>query len=219
MEGGLLMTVFALPTVKSFLEKQKNQDLLNESRFDKLYMNFHNQYPNLSTDALTRVLLKAKIDPLPYQHLVYGGQYMNGVVQTRSFTIPKSIRLIGNHAFANNPLLHELLFEEGVDMIGRNSFAANCSLTEIHFPKSLTVVHQKAFANCGKLTNVYIDENTQLLDGVFEDCVSLSNIYFSGTMDRWNFLNNDRCLYYVNRSKIEIHCSDYITVRKKLSET
>ncbi len=101
-------------------------------------------------------------------------------------------------------------------MIGRNAFAANCSLTEIHFPKSLTIVHQEAFANCGRLTNVYIDENTQLLDGVFEDCVSLSNIYFSGTADRWNFLlNNNRCLYHVNnRSKIEIHCSDHTFVRR-----
>ena len=94
MEGGSIMTVFALPMVKLFLEKQKNQDLLNESRFDDLYMNFRDQYPNLSSDALTRVLLKAKIDPLPYQYFIYAGQYMNGVVETRSFTIPKSIRLI-----------------------------------------------------------------------------------------------------------------------------
>lgn len=203
------MTVFALPLVKSFLEKQENQNLLNESRFDDLYMNFQDQYPNLSTDALTRILLKAKIDPLPYQYFIYAGQYMNRVVETRSFTIPKSIRLISHHAFANNPLMHELIFEEGVDLIERNAFADNCSLTEIHFPKSLTIVHQRAFANCGRLTNVYIDENTQLLDGVFEDCVSLSNIYFSGTTERWNFLNNNCCLRSNNsRSQIFIQYSD-----------
>lgn len=221
MEGGSIMTVFALPLVKSFLEKQKNQDLLNESRFDDLYMNFLDQYPNLSTDALTRILLKAKIDPLPYQYFIYAGQYMNRVVETRSFTIPKSIRLISHHAFANNPLMHELIFEEGVDLIERNAFADNCSLTEIHFPKSLTIVHQRAFANCGRLTNVYIDENTQLLDGVFDDCVSLSNIYFSGTLDQWNFLLNNRCLYHVNkRSNIKIHCSDHTFVRRaKSNET
>ena len=117
--------------------------------------------------------------------------------------------------------MHELIFEEGVDLIEQNAFADNCSLTEIHFPKSLTIVHQGAFANCGRLTNVYIDENTQLLDGVFEYCVSLSNIYFSGTLDQWNFLFINRCLYHVNnRSNIEIHCSDHTFVRRtKSNET
>ena len=136
---------------------------------------------------------------------------MNRVIEKRKFTIPASIRLIGHHAFVNNPMLHEIVFEEGVDLIERNAFADNCSLTEIHFPKSLTIVHQGAFANCGRLTNVYIDENTQLLDGVFEYCVSLSNIYFSGTLDRWNFLNNNRCLRFNNsRSRIFIHCTDRV---------
>ena len=211
MEGGSIMTVFVLPLVKSFLEKQENQDLLNESRFDDLYMNFQDQYPNLSTDALTRILLKSDIDPLPYQYFIYAGQYMNRVIEKRKFTIPASIRLIGHHAFVNNPMLHEIVFEEGVDLIERSAFADNCSITTIYLPKSLTIVHQGAFANCGRLTNVYIDENTQLLDGVFDDCVSLSNIYFSGTLDRWNFLNNNRCLRFNNRrSRIFIHCTDRV---------
>lgn len=205
------MQLFALPLVKSFLEKQENQTLLNESAFDELYLNFQDQYPNLSTDALTRVLLKAKIDPLPYQDFIYAGQYMNRVIEKRKFTILSSIRLIGHHAFANNPMLHEIVFEEGVDLIERSAFADNCSITTIYLPKSLTVVHQNAFANCGRLTYVYVNENTELNDAVFRDCVSLSAIYFSGTTEQWNFLNNNRCLRSNNsRSRIFIHCSDHV---------
>lgn len=211
MEGGLIMTVFALPLVKSFLEKQENQTLLNESRFDDLYMNFQDQYPNLSTDALTRILLKSDIDPLPYQDFIYAGQYMNRVIEKRKFTIPASIRLIGHHAFVNNPMLHEIVFEEGVDLVERSAFADNCSITTVYLPKSLTVVHQNAFANCGRLTYFYVNENTELFDNVFMDCVSLSCIYFCGTSERWNFLNNNRCLRFNgSRSRIFIHCADRV---------
>jgi len=205
------MQLFALPLVKLFLEKQENQTLLNESAFDELYMNFQDQYPNLSTDALTRVLLKAKIDPLPYQDFIYAGQYMNRVIEKRKFIIPASIRLIGHHAFANNPMLHDIVFEEGVDLVERNAFEYNCSITTIYLPKSLTVVHQNAFANCGRLTYIYVNENTELQDNVFMDCVSLSGIYFSGTIERWNFLKNNRCLRFNNsRSRVFIHCTDRV---------
>lgn len=84
-------------------------------------------------------------------------------------TIPSSVTIIGNEAFAQSGL-QNIAIPEGVTTIGSAAFRS-CHLSNVTLPSSVTTIYGYAFAACWELRSVVIPASVTCFDcGVFAAC-------------------------------------------------
>ena len=93
-----------------------------------------------------------------------------------SVTIPNSVTMIGDKAFADCLSLTFISLPNSVTKIGDEAFR-NCDLTSITIPNSVTEIGNYAFYSCSSLTSVTIPNSvTQIGDAAFVGCKSLTSV-------------------------------------------
>ena len=153
-------------------------------------------------------------------------------------TIPASVKEIAPSAFrAGVSSVTEVVFEEGsqLEIIGEMAFYG-CGITEISIPAGVKRIDKEAFGYCQLLKSVTFADGiklTELSDGIFRDCYSLSSItisayivkigekaffytgivdvYYEGSQEMWNEIEkgdgwNSGMGDYLNN--YTVHCSD-----------
>lgn len=98
-----------------------------------------------------------------------------------NFTIPNSIRYIGQEAFAYCSNITELCIPYGVSALGANRgrFVANNDKG--------ARIGEAAFRNCCALKSVRLPKTILYFkSNVFMNCVNLETIYYEGTLEEWN---------------------------------
>ena len=78
-------------------------------------------------------------------------QYPAGKTET-TYTVPGSVTIIGENAFAYCAALTQIILQEGVTTIDYYAFDECTALTQITLPQSLTSIERYAFADCTALT-------------------------------------------------------------------
>ena len=78
-------------------------------------------------------------------------QYPAGKTET-IYTVPGSVTIIGENAFAYCAALTQIILQEGVTTIDYYAFDECTALTQITLPQSLTSIEGYAFADCTALT-------------------------------------------------------------------
>lgn len=73
---------------------------------------------------------------------------------TKEYTIPDTIKEIGDNAFEEADYLEKLTIPEGIVKIGSNAFYKNTSLQEIVFPKSLKLLDNGCFTNAKSIKRI-----------------------------------------------------------------
>lgn len=99
----------------------------------------------------------------------------------KKVTIPSNIESIGECAFDDNPVLAEVVLEEGVKTIKYRAFGG-CNFTSITIPKSVTSIEYTAFGR-GELT-----------------------VHYNGTVEEWEALSAN--IAAENLLNTTVHCSD-----------
>lgn len=95
-------------------------------------------------------------------------------------TIPGSIRLIGDSAFAKMEKLSRVTLEEGVEIIEGNAFNGCEKLAEIVLPDSVTTLGWGAFSYSPNLERVSIGAGLKELDrDPFEGCKAIREVKLS----------------------------------------
>lgn len=96
-----------------------------------------------------------------------------------SVTIPKTVKVIGASAFANNKLLANVTFEENSELktISSECFSGCENLENVTLPNSLMNIQSMAFYGCNSLTSITLPKNVVAFasDAVME-CETLANI-------------------------------------------
>ena len=106
-------------------------------------------------------------------------QYPGG--KAGSYTIPKSVTSIGEHAFYFCPGLTNVTIGNSVTSIGRSAFARCPGLTSVTIGNSVTSIGQSVFARCTGLTSMKIPGRvTSIGNWAFIDCAKLTSVYFEG---------------------------------------
>ena len=103
-------------------------------------------------------------------------QYPRGKNAT-SYTIPSTVKTIGDGAFNWCTKLKKVTISDGVVTIGTCAFEECSGLTSITIPKSVKLIGISAFYNCDGLTTVTIGSGvTRIDDWAFSYCDNIASI-------------------------------------------
>lgn len=92
-------------------------------------------------------------------------------------SIPDTVTVIGEGAFAGNTTLQKLSLPDSIQEIGYNAFGDCTALTAVTLPDSVRKVGPGAFKGCTALTTVELGSGiTSWGSGVFNECTSLSTL-------------------------------------------
>lgn len=98
-----------------------------------------------------------------------------GTAQTVS--VPDTVKIIGEEAFADNTQMTELKLPSSVKKISYAAFSGCNNLKKVILPDSIEEIGTAAFCNCTELTEVSIGKGVKELGtGVFTGCSRLSAI-------------------------------------------
>lgn len=108
-------------------------------------------------------------------------KYIGEVEYGKELIIPssykgKEVTSIGVSAFRSNQSLRWVTIPESVKVIENLAFAECSGLQAIVIPKSVVSINYYAFYKCINLLNVDLPENVSLGEGVFRKCENLKNI-------------------------------------------
>jgi len=107
----------------------------------------------------------------------------------RTFTIPNSVTTIQDSAFASCTSLTSVNIPDSVTYISCRAFQYCTGLASVTIPDSVTIISWLAFQGCTSLSSVTILENTDIANGVFADCTSLTTINVTQG-NKWLFSEN-----------------------------
>jgi hypothetical protein len=94
-----------------------------------------------------------------------------------AYTMPSSVTLINNYAFASCSLLTELPIGEGVTTINARAFQSCTAVESVTIPNAVTYIGNGAFYNCSNLRHVTIGNGvTNIVQGCFYNCQRLEDI-------------------------------------------
>ena len=97
--------------------------------------------------------------------------------QRESYTIPNSVTIIENSAFADCTGLTEVIIPNSVTTIGWCAFLGCTGLTEVIIPNSVTIIENRMFFGCTGLTSVTIGNSVASINYLaFYDCIGLTEI-------------------------------------------
>ncbi|MBP5366014.1 MAG: leucine-rich repeat domain-containing protein [Bacteroidales bacterium] len=85
------------------------------------------------------------------------------------FTVPSTVKTIGQHAFGNNPYLKEVILPSELNDIQPYAFYKATALTTLKIPEKVTSLGDGFISGCANLTNLSVDENNKnfvIIDGV-----------------------------------------------------
>jgi len=137
------------------------------------------------------------------------GSFSRAFYNLESIRIADSVETIGQMAFANNfevtklhlgkgvktieegafmtfEKLESLTLPEGLQSIGSEAFSLS-GIRELVIPEGITVLESGSFRGSKNLTRILIPTSVKhIKDGAFRDCVSLKDVYYTGTQEQWN---------------------------------
>ena len=100
-----------------------------------------------------------------------------------SYTIPNSVKEIGNYAFCQCSLLNEIVIPYGVEKLGLTAFGYCTGMYNINIPPSVTSIGGGAFSGCSALTDIVIPDSVTFLGSIaFRECTSLKSITLSNNL-------------------------------------
>ena len=111
----------------------------------------------------------------------------------KAFSMPYSVRTIGEGAFYGCSSLANLSISYSATSIGEYAFSG-CAFQGISIPYNLTSISNGMFANCPNLNSIYLDSNIiSIGESAFSGCTNLSNVYMSDslkTIGKQAFMNS-----------------------------
>jgi hypothetical protein len=97
--------------------------------------------------------------------------------KTAAFTIPSTVKCIGDEAFAFCDSLRSIVIPNSVTSIGKSAFGACTILQSVVIPNSVTSIKWSTFGGCTNLQSVVIPNSVTSIGGVaFSGCVNLQNV-------------------------------------------
>ncbi len=124
-----------------------------------------------------------------------------------SFKVPDGVFIIGERCFAESKL--KKVFFNNTLIIMENAFEACDGLTDVNLSE-VKVIKKGSFKSCKNLQSVEISslKPIEISPYAFENCESLTDIWFGGTSDAWCDATNGQGVLWGCKTSVKIHCKD-----------
>lgn len=147
---------------KAFKFIKTHQDLVKESKFEKLYEEFDNITDYYSdTHYLTDIFIEAGIDPLEYMDAVPVGYLYKTNLDLKEINVPDNIKYIYKQAFEGAKLI-KVTVPKTVIKIAISAFFMNPLLTKINVRGTQADVDKIENLDNRPLVPMYDDEGNLL---------------------------------------------------------
>lgn len=137
-------------------------------------------------------LTNLNIDPNNQMYLCQNGVIFNKDLSTLifylagntgSYTIPSTVKTVGEYAFYNCINLIGITISSNVTSIGEYAFYGCTNISTISIPSGVTQIESYVFYGCTNLTNITLPESiTSIGRYAFRDCVNLANFTFPSNL-------------------------------------
>ena len=106
-----------------------------------------------------------------------GAYFFKSNIELVKMVLPKSLKVIDEHALDGSEKLEVVEMFDGVGSIGKFAFA-NCSkLQQINLPTTLSFIYEYAFSECSALSSISFPTNLKrIYDYAFQNCISLTSL-------------------------------------------
>ena len=125
----------------------------------------------------------------------------------RNVILPPTLTNIEEAAFAHCNALAEITLPENLTSLGIGAFWGSQSLQKVNIKSSSVQIKPSRTG-----THVFDPETGDFrpkpLGTTFEDCPSLSSVYFSGTVTEWNTATSELKGWYGIKRDITVHCTN-----------
>ena len=112
-----------------------------------------------------------------------------------SYTIPATVKTLGNSSFNRCTKLTAVTVPEGVTDVGEGVFGNCTGLRTASLPDSLTYLNTGMFNGCTALTSVTLGNNVKdIYQGAFGECSSLDGLILPGSLQ--NFVGNGGKVFF-----------------------
>lgn len=113
-----------------------------------------------------------------------GSELIRCPMGVTAYTIPNTVKIIGDYAFAECTGLSEITIAKGVETIGGFAFLDCSSLKAVNIPDSAVSIKVGAFQGCTSLAEVTIGEKVASIDSMaFAGCIGIKKIYFGNGLE------------------------------------
>lgn len=114
---------------------------------------------------------------------------LKGCRNITKLILPKELREIEHHAFADCTALKEIVFPDTVEIMGMCAFMSCSSLRKVAIPKNerLYTLSNRLFSSCRSLKAIYIPKTiTHIEENVFDSIQAEGfSVFYEGTEDEW----------------------------------
>lgn len=128
----------------------------------------------------------------------------NGKAFTR-FTVPDSVRSIGNNAFYQCSDLSTIILGKGITEIPSYCFGHCVKLTDLDIPSNVTYIADNAFYNCTGLQYVDLNNVTEVGKNAFY-ASGVSSLEFIVMGENLTVLGKNSFANNTSLSELEVHC-------------
>ena len=192
--------------LKSFLNDPQTQYLINNNKWEEVYIKLQETVSLKYSGEFTRLLLASEIDPLEYINYI-PDFYLWDSEDITNFKIPSNITNIGIKAFAYCESLTNIIIPNSVTNICRGVFEGCSSLTNVIIPDSVIKLDSGVFNDCSSLTSLTLGKNLREISGW--DVLTgtkVKSINYNNTMENWKKID----ISHPNTKlfKCTIHCTD-----------
>lgn len=168
------------------------------------------EYAFSNCESLTKVVLPEGVTEIcdgAFNHCYY----LDTVV------VPGSVEAFGEDVFASCVRLANVTLCEGLTDIGLDTFDDCTSLTDIIIPEGVDSIRGGNFSGCYNLKNITIPVSVTVVgNSSFTDCSLLTNVYYTGTEEDWNKIDDygdnaplyDATIHYNST----VHTHNYVKV-------
>ena len=131
-------------------------------------------------NRLEEVVLPRSLESLDACAFEYCTELKDVHVRDTSYTIPKSLKEVGEYCFRDCSSITNVVFEPGLTVLGDEMFYACTSIKEIVVPGSVETIGESAFYGCSSLAAVIISSGVETIgSSAFSSCSSLSDVIIS----------------------------------------
>ena len=159
---------------------------------------------------VTNMLLQSGIDPLAQgtNLKVVPTNYLYGQQQCTQFEFPTWLDGVGSEAFAFTSI-EKLILPEHFLYIWGAAFQHMSKLKTAKWKSTQDIMPERCFESCLGLKEIYLPNHIKLIrDKAFYNCVSLSDIYYDGTMLEWYDIHKWGDWLTGPSNKVTVKCTD-----------